>query len=607
MRANALRSAESLLTAAKSRAEEIISAAQNAVGAAELEAAKQANDAIDVPGVIAGADTFDVSQAAVALDDEIDFSSVNDTSEAPAGPTDPLSSAVLAKSDEDLAAAETAAQESLQSLDALYEAGLADLDVKRGELNEIRETAREGLAALGEKAEEALESVRKTKTEIEKLNTEEAPVYVARMELDDAIDTIQKKYSDAGTEKTEAPVRLTDRVDMTLPEVALPDINEPVPAPADEHPTERLAGGVIPPIAVKEIAVPKISAPEISRPAPAVEDEFDLDSIDISAEVAAQEALLEEQNRALRASSIIEADMELDESDFDSFDALEDFNYEDLLAAEQSVETSPALQYISRFETDDGLEYDEDGDPIVPKNEAVINEYVASVKDAISEQYADEDAAEEAPAASYEAPVRILEKEDDAAPLAAEEVPGAEPEQAQETAEAFAENDFGDLLGTSDESDDFADFSDGFAAFGDTQEMTVEESAPAEEAYDELPEVSEPTGEIVLKEETGDVSFSAEPAAALQEESVEPETESTPETAETQEPEDYRSRSDREADDLAQSIADSIEQLDEAAEQHEENRQWAIEQEQARLEAKKTAQPDPVVPGKKHRKKKRRK
>ena len=31
------------------------------------------------------------------------------------------------------------------------------------------------------------------------------------------------------------------------------------------------------------------------------------------------------------------------------------------------------------------------------------------------------------------------------------------------------------------------------------------------------------------------------------------------------------------------------------------------EQEQARLEAKKTAQPDPVVPGKKHRKKKRRK
>ena len=299
--------------------------------------------------------------------------------------------------------------------------------------------------------------------------------------------------------------------------------------------------------------------------------------------------------------------MELDESDFDSFDALEDFNYEDLLAAEQSVETSPALQYISRFETDDGLEYDEDGDPIVPKNEAVINEYVASVKDAISEQYADEDAAEEAPAASYEAPVRILEEEDDAAPLAAEEAPGAEPEQAQETAEAFAENDFGDLLGTSDESDDFADFSDGFAAFGDTQEMTVEESAPAEEAYDELPEVSEPTGEIVLKEETGDVSFSAEPAAALQEESVEPETESTPETAETQEPEDYRSRSDREADDLAQSIADSIEQLDEAAEQHEENRQWAIEQEQARLEAKKTAQPDPVVPGKKHRKKKRRK
>ncbi len=616
VRANALRSAESLLTAAKSRAEEIISAAQNAVGDAELEAAKQANDAIDVPGVIAGADTFDVSQAAVALDDGIDFSSLNDTSEAPAGPTDPLSSAVLAKSDEDLAAAETAAQESLQSLDALYEAGLADLDVKRGELNEIRETAREGLAALGEKAEEALESVRKTKTEIEKLNTEEAPVYVARMELDDAIDSIQKKYSDAGAEKAEAPVRLTDRVDMTLPEVALPDIKEPVPAPADETSAEGLVGGVVPEIAVKGIAVPKISAPEISRPVPAVEDDFDLDSIDISAEVAAQEALLEEQNRAMSAASIIDGDMELDESDFDSFDALEDFDYEDLLAAEQPVETSSALQYIGRFETDDGLEYDEDGDPIVPKNEAVINEYVASVKDAINEQYADDETAEEAPSPAYEAPVRILEEEDDGSVAFTEAEPdlteaevtqSAFEDEAEETqaADPFAGDDFDELLAASDESDDFDDFSEGFAAFGDPLKATAEAAAPAEEAdVDELPEVSEPTGEIVLKEETGDVSFSAEPAPDPQaaDAAGEEDAAAEPESRET-----YRSRSEQEADDLAKSIADSIEQLDEAAEQHAENRQWAIEQEHARLEARKAAQPDPVAPGKKHRKKKRRK
>jgi hypothetical protein len=497
VRTNALRSAESLLSAAKSRAAELVAAAENA-GADGKE--------FDVTGFIARNDTFDVDRSAVSEDLLGLDVSAPAPQESEGLQPGALTGEVAEKAAADEAAQEAGSAELHASVEALYEKSAAELEEKRGELNAIRATAEEGLASIGGRADEALDSVRKTKEEIEKLSDDSAPVYVARMELDESLDSIRKKYEEVKPEPTEPPAKATERIDMTLPEVALPDIEE-TEAAEEEKPAVGLPGGVVPDMEIKDISRPKISVPEIRRAAE--EDDFDLESIDISAEVAAQEAMLEEQNRALSAASLINAGIDLEEGDFDSFETLEDFNYEELLSEEltqQSVETSPALQYIGRFEPDDEA-VDEDGDPIVRKNEAEINGYVASVKDAISEQYPETEA-DGAPA--YEIPVRIEEEEDQ--------------DELQLTAEEPAESSLADLLALAEETDDFEDISEEFEAPVVTEEEALPETAPEAGGDDAL-------AEEVVAEEDAESVFDAEHEMAR--EGVDPDSpEALPEEAE---------------------------------------------------------------------------
>ena len=129
---NALRSAESLLSAAKDKAEELLAAARTACDAAALDAAKEENASFDVVGFIAGEDTFDVSKASVAEEAEIDFTLPGDGTEGTAGLEGSLSAPVIAKSDEDIAADQEASEVLRNTVETIYDAGLEDYMLSGG-------------------------------------------------------------------------------------------------------------------------------------------------------------------------------------------------------------------------------------------------------------------------------------------------------------------------------------------------------------------------------------------------------------------------------------------------------------------------------------------
>ncbi|MBQ6119858.1 MAG: hypothetical protein IJK98_11540, partial [Clostridia bacterium] len=156
-----------------------------------------------------------------------------------------------------------------------------------------------------------------------------------------------------------------------------------------------------------------------------------------------------------------------DDEDFESFETIPEVPYDPFADEEdasdftpagaqpqgtEGVETSPALQYIARFEDDSMPVYDEDA-LVPPKDQEEIDRYVISVKDAISEQYPEEQP--EAPRG--DAPVRIVD------------------EEAEETAGTGAALSMADLAAMMDD-DDFDDLSDD----GDVGAPAAQEAVPEE-------------------------------------------------------------------------------------------------------------------------------